>query len=100
MSRETRALTSIRLIARDGKLLSSAPEAAETEGADHAIHQSSLRKQDAQGGVLRGLFQPVLLIELACCLVFAAAIVIVGCAYVIATRALWPILLQNYELIW
>ncbi|MGR9249568.1 hypothetical protein [Rhizobium sp. WYCCWR10014] len=94
MSRETRASKSIRLVTRDGILLAPVPELVTTEDADRAI------PQDAHDGVFRWILQPLFLIELACCLVFAATIVVVGCAYVIATRALWPILLQNYDLVW
>ncbi|NKM15723.1 hypothetical protein GFL85_33075 [Rhizobium laguerreae] len=94
MSRETRTSKSIRLVSRDGKLLAPAPEVVTIDGADCAI------PQDAHDGVFRWILKPLFLIELACCLVFAAAIIVVGCGYVIATRALWPLLLQNYDLVW
>lgn len=93
------ASTSIRLITRDGKLLAT-PERSGTDGANCVGPPNSLGKEDTDDSVLSGILSPPLVIELACCLMFVATIVVVGCAYVVSTQALLPMILQNYNLLW
>ena len=93
------ASTSIRLITCDGKLLAATPERVGTDDADCIGPLNSLGKEDADDGFLSWILSPPLLIELACWLMFAATIVVVGCAYVVSRRALLPMILQNYNLL-
>ncbi|WP_416067356.1 hypothetical protein ACK9YZ_31240 [Rhizobium sp. ZK1] len=100
MTRRAPKSSPIKLIARDGKLLVGGGAERAVDGPDFAAPPLSDWKEDTSDGALKWMLHPSLLVEFACCLIFAVTIVVVGCIYIVTTDGLLPIILQNNELIW